>query len=248
MGYPSNTEDGEGCGCCGFLAAWFPGLRSSSPRRPIQDESTSSHSSGSPGSKSISYDGAGEENERLSFDELGSSATGLWDSVGGLASPDSLDSDAPSDESDPQERARRAAASFLQWKNKEYVPLSSDEKRAIKEYRKSIAQEEGSYMNARAQRSQERTPKRFTSHVDECANLDCSTECGELMRRRSSAIRFIPAAMASKAVGVHNDAHIEVTDAGEEVPALLHSASILQQSYVTSLTEESPAFVEDLQY
>ncbi|KAG5472175.1 hypothetical protein CUR178_02851 [Leishmania enriettii] len=245
MGRRSNSEDRGSRGCYELFASWFPGLLRPPQRRASQDESTSvSCTSSSTNSKSAASDATDEDNERRSFDELLSLTSQSWNSAGDVVSTDSAESDGPSEESDPQERARRAAASFLQWRNKEYVPLSGDEKRAIKEYRRAVAQEEGSYMSTRAQRPLDGAPRRLTPRTDECVDPVGPAEGCVLMRRRSSKIRFIAAVVASRAVNVHNDALV-VTGAGEEVPVLPRSASILRDSSMTRPTEEPPVFVED---
>ncbi|KAG5497138.1 hypothetical protein GH5_01673 [Leishmania sp. Ghana 2012 LV757] len=244
MGRHSDSEDRGSRGCYELLASWFPGLRRPTQRRASRDESTSlSCSSSSTNSKSAASDATDEDDRSQSFDELGSLPSQSWNSAGDVVSTDSAESDGPSEESDPQERARRAAASFLQWKNKEYVPLSGDEKRAIKEYRRAVAQEEGSYMSTRAQRPLDGAPRRLTPRTDECDLVGPADGC-VLMRRRSSKIRFIAAVVASRAVNVHNDALV-VTGAGEEVPALPRFASILRSSSMTRPTEEPPVFLED---
>ncbi|KAG5496019.1 hypothetical protein JIQ42_02905 [Leishmania sp. Namibia] len=245
MGRRSDSEDRSSGDCYELLASWFLGLRRPTQRRASRGESTSlSCSSSSTNSKSAASDATDEDDESQSFDELGSLPPQSWNSAGDVVSTDSAESDGPSEESDPQERARRAAASFLRWKNKEYVPLSGDEKRAIKEYRRAVAQEEGSYMSTRAQRPLDGAPRRLTPRTDECVDLVSPADGCVLMRRRSSKIRFIAAVVASRAVNVHNDALV-VTGAGEEVPALPRSASILRSSSMTRPTEEPPVFVED---
>lgn len=243
----NDSEDGDCLGCCGFLASWFPGLRYPAQRCTSPDRSTSSScSSGSMGTMGASNDVTDVDDENLLSEELQSSSTGSWSSMGDLQTTESAESDAPSEESDPDERVRRATASFLQWKNKEYVPLSLDEKRAIKEYRKMVAQEEGSYTSTRAQRQRDRAPKLFISREDDWVDLGSPAEGDGLARRRSRKIRFVAAVIASKEVDVHNDGLVVLTDAGEEVPELPRSASILRMSCVKNLTEEAPVFVEDL--
>ncbi|KAG5471500.1 hypothetical protein LSCM1_01593 [Leishmania martiniquensis] len=240
MGRHDDSEDeGSRC-CCELLASWFPGLRRPPQHRPSRDESIYSTRS-SASSKGAGSDAVDEDDESRSFDEFGPIRFGSWNSMGDLMSTATSESEAPSVESDPQERARRAATSFLKWKDKEYVPLSYDEKRAIKEYRKAIAQEEGSYTSTRAQRPPDGTSRQVTSRAEECVPLDDSTDGCTLVRRRSSQIRFTAAVVASRAVDVHNDALV-VRGAGEEVPALPRSASILRSSSVTRSTEEPPVF------
>ncbi|AYU81497.1 hypothetical protein, unknown function [Leishmania donovani] len=243
----NNSEDGDCPGCFGFLASWIPGLRYPAKRCMSQDRSTfSSCSSGSMDTKGASNDVTDVDDESPLSEESRSSSTGSWSSMGDLQTTESAESDAPSEESDPQERVRRATASFLQWKNKEYVPLSPDEKRAIKEYRKTVAQEEGTYTSTRAQRQRGGAPKELISREDEWVDLGTPVEDGGLVRRRNRKIRFVAAVIASKEVDVHNDGLVVVTDTGEEVPELPRCASILRTSCVKHLTEEPPVFVEDL--
>ncbi|CBZ29340.1 hypothetical protein, unknown function [Leishmania mexicana MHOM/GT/2001/U1103] len=241
-----SSEDGDSLGCCGFLVSWFPGLRYPTARQTSQVRSTSSRcSSGSMDTKGDSNDVTDADDESLLSEELRSSSTGSWRSMDDLQTTESAESDAPSEESDPHERVRRATESFLQWKNKEYVPLSLNEKRAIKEYRKAVAHEEGSYTSTRAQRQREGTSKQLILREDEWVDLGCPNEGGGPVRHRSRKIRFVAAVIANK-VDVHNDGLVVATDAGEEVPELPRCASILRSSCVEHLTEEPPVFVEDL--
>ncbi|KAK7197542.1 hypothetical protein NESM_000704100 [Novymonas esmeraldas] len=268
MGRDNVSDDGDGGGrrgCFAFLALWFPGLRRPDDRRSAQSSTSySTGSSESTESKDSSYNMSDDTDEESpSFDEQDSSSSsvqslsvgsgqtarsssaGSWSSIGDIPSSDTSNSDSQSTESDPEERARRAAESFLRWKDKEYVPLSSEEKRAIKEYRKSVANEEGTYMSTRAQRPRPGDAKRRASREDECVQLSSPADGGGLVRRRSSKIRFTAAVVAHRAANPHNEeVVVVVTEAGEEVPALPRSASILQRS---SITEEPPVFVEDLE-
>jgi hypothetical protein len=144
-------------------------------------------------------------------------------------------------ESDPQERARRAAESFLQWKNKEYVPLSADEKRAIKEYRKAVAQEEGTYMSTRAQRPRPDAPRREKTREGDYIPLDDPAE-NYALKRRHSQIRFTEAVAAPAAADVHNEAVLVPLDDGVAIPALKPTASILSKSSLTDVVDDVPLF------
>lgn len=277
MGRHSPDDDeggGDSRGCFHFLSVWFPGLRSPSERRAAQEASSrssrgSSYSSGTSGSstgsagssesKSASLNSFDDGDSRSSHNASDSSSSSSptstssshasWNNLGEFtSSSDSADLEAASAESDPQERARRAAESFMQWKDKEYVPLSADEKRAIKEYRKTVAQEQGTYMSSRAQRPRPGGQKRHNSREGEAVNLNSPAAGGRLMRRRSSKIRFTAAVVASKATDVHNDAVVVTTEEGEEVPALPRSASILRKSSLRDVSAEPPVFMEDIEH
>lgn len=130
--------------------------------------------------------------------------------------------DSESVESDPQQRALRAAESFRQWSNKEYVPLTSEEKRALKEHRRSMASEEGTYMNSRAQRP---NPGETPKETEEFVDLNDPDEHHALARRRSQ-IRFTEAVIADVVVAV----------------PLQRTGSILSNAMEEQVVDEIPVF------
>ncbi|GET91286.1 hypothetical protein, unknown function [Leishmania tarentolae] len=247
MGRHNHSEDMDGRCCFGFLSVCFPGLRAPAQRCTSQERSTtSSGSSRSIETNSISSDAIDTSDESSPSGELESSSSELWSSMDNLQTTCSADSEVTSEDSDPQERVRRATASFLQWKNKEYVPLSEDEKRVIKEYRKVVAQEDGSHESMRAPQHRRRASKKPMMREGKRTVLDVPAEDGALIERRRRNIRFVAAMVASKEVDVHNNEFVVVEETGEKVPELPRRASILRKSSMADLAEEPPAFREDL--
>lgn len=261
---------GNSCACCAetIPAARKPSQRvAAQPRRnPLEaanatrcDDKTSSFESSSNGSGySDENDGStngssGSSNGSSTKDSAASSlpsttsssATSSSSPRTSSASPNaagSFDSDDIfSVESDPQERARRAAESFLQWKDKAYVPLNSEEKRAIKEYRKTVASEEGTYMSTRAQRPRPDGPRREKTREGDYIPLDNPVE-NVALKRRHSQIRFTEAVAAPVVADVHNEAVFVPLEDGVEIPALRPTASILSKSSMADVVDEVPFF------
>ena len=199
-------------------------------------DSDSTKSSTSSSTTSSSSSSTTSTSSSISTSSSSSSSLSHSDSLISFESADGF-----STESDPQERARRAAQSFLQWKDKEYVPLSSEEKRAIKEYRKAVAQEEGTYMSTRAQRPRPDAPRREKTREGDYIPLDDPAE-NYALKRRHSQIRFTEAVAAPAVLDVHNEAELIVLDDGGEIPALKPTASILSKSSLCDVVDEVPRF------
>ncbi|KPI85711.1 hypothetical protein ABL78_5243 [Leptomonas seymouri] len=233
---------------CGHLVESIPATRSPSQRVPAQRRLNplAAARQGHYDDKSTSYstygsddDGSGPASNMASVvtsssSEVSISSNSQGDNVAGF------DDDVFSVESDPQERARRAAESFLQWKDKEYIPLNGEEKRVIKEHRKTMAMEEGTYMSSRAQRPRPNAPHREVVREGDCIPLEEPESTG--LRRRSSLVRFTKAAALPVATDVHNEIVLVPLEDGLEIPALKPTASILSKSSIAEAAHEASLY------